>query len=366
MRPEIDRLDGFDRHVAETGSLAGSVVQGLDLRDRAVLLRGLSVSGAVFLGCRFDDSTMAMVVRNGALVQPDLDGLPFHPYRTALYTPAELFDGYQTGVAGSLASTLDSRVYRWSRAELGLVEAMAKRLHDASIDDALAELLDGDSGRGVVAIMGGHSLGRDEPRYADVVRLARRLTREGLLVASGGGPGAMEATNLGGWLAPHPDDDLDRAIAALAAAPRFEPVDAWLDAACAVLGDLGSGDNGPSLGVPTWHYGHEPPNVFASSIAKYFDNSIREDGLLAIAGAGVVFAPGSAGTVQEVFQDAAQNHYETFDGPSPMVFLDTDYWTNVKPVYPLLVRLAADRPYGRLLAIHDDIDAIVDHLLATR
>ena len=32
-----------------------------------------------------------------------------------------------------------------------------------------------------------------------------------------------------------------------------------------------------SLGVPTWFYGHEPPNLFATRIAKFFTNALRED-----------------------------------------------------------------------------------------
>ena len=76
------------------------------------------------------------------------------------------------------------------------------------------------------------------------------------------------------------------------------------------------------LSIPTWFYGHEPSNPFASHIAKYFSNSEREDGLLAVATAGIVFVPGGPGTLQEVFQDAAQNAYETYGQSSPMVFLD--------------------------------------------
>ena len=53
-----------------------------------------------------------------------------------------------------------------------------------------------------------------------------------------------------------------------------------------------------------------------------FSNSEREDGLLAVAKAGIVFVPGGPGTLQEVFQDAAQNAYETYGRSSPMVFLD--------------------------------------------
>ncbi len=35
-----------------------------------------------------------------------------------------------------------------------------------------------------------------------------------------------------------------------------------------------------------------------------------------------MFVPGGPGTLQEVFQDAAQNAYETYGRSSPMVFLD--------------------------------------------
>ena len=36
-----------------------------------------------------------------------------------------------------------------------------------------------------------------------------------------------------------------------------------------------------SLGIPTWHYGHELPTPLRH-IAKYFENSVREEGLLAL------------------------------------------------------------------------------------
>jgi predicted Rossmann-fold nucleotide-binding protein len=121
-------------------------------------------------------------------------------------------------------------------------------------------------------------------------------------------------------------------------------------------------DGAASLAVPTWFYGHEPSNLFAHHIAKYFANSIREDGLLAIAHHGVIYAPGSAGTIQEVFMDAAQNHYATFGTISPMVFFGEDYWTEQEPVYPLLNKLAEGHTYGDLLTISDEVDTIVDFI----
>src|SRR5262249_40778586 len=67
---------------------------------------------------------------------------------------------------------------------------------------------------------------------------------------------------------------------------------------------------------------------------------IREDGMLAVATAGIVFAPGGAGTMQEIFQDAAQNAYRTF-GRSPMAFLDTRHYCAETGLYPALERQAA-------------------------
>jgi hypothetical protein len=91
---------------------------------------------------------------------------------------------------------------------------------------------------------------------------------------------------------------------------------------------------GDSLAIPTWHYGHEPSSPLATHVAKYFLNSIREDVLLALASGGVVFSPGRAGTLQEVFQAAAQNYYgRAF---APMVFWDERFWTQELPVRPLL------------------------------
>ena len=66
---------------------------------------------------------------------------------------------------------------------------------------------------------------------------------------------------------------------------------------------------GESLAVPTWYYGHEPTTPLATNIGKYFQNSLREDGLITIAAHGIVFAPGKAGTLQEIFQDAVRNYY---------------------------------------------------------
>ncbi len=203
--------------------------------------------------------------------------VPFDPWRAQLYTPAELYDGLDEGYD----HTLDARVYAWSRrAATGhdLRRMLAKSLHDRSIDDALDELT---HGRRIVGVMGGHALARDEAAYADAARFAHRLADAGLTVATGGGPGAMEAANLGARLAGADAKVLDEVLTTIAAQPAFhENITAWAEVALAAVAGLD--DSGRSLGIPTWHYGHEPPNPFSSAVAKYFRNAIREDVLLEV------------------------------------------------------------------------------------
>ena len=143
----------------------------------------------------------------------------------------------------------------------------------------------------------------------------------------------MEAANLGAWMAPVPDAALDDALAALAPAPdpTTDP-DAYVEAALEVRRRWP--DGGESLGVPTWVYIDEPTTGFATHIAKYFTNSIREDGLLAIARSGVVYAPGGAGTEQEIFTDSAQNSLTLYGVRSPIVFFGRDFFEAEHPRAP--------------------------------
>ena len=174
---------------------------------------------------------------------------------------------------------------------------------------------------------------------------------------SGGGPGAMEATHLGAWLAGRTAEEAEEAIKSLAAAPSFKD-SGWLQTAFEVMRRYPQKEF-VSLGIPTWLYGHEPSTPFATHIAKFFENSIREDSILTLAFGGIIYTPGSAGTMQEIFQDAVQNHYLSFGFSSPMVFLGQKYWTEEMPVYPLLQHLMETGRYKNLLlTLTDDIDEV--------
>ncbi|GAB7191961.1 hypothetical protein NUM3379_26690 [Kineococcus sp. NUM-3379] len=311
--------------------------------------------------------------------------------RHSLYVPEELLDGFDPADPASLARTLDFRSYRYfvrsgRAAPHDPYADMMQALHDNSVARAMYAFLAARA-RPTAAIMGGHREPRGSGPYRQIAALAKRLTEGGFLMASGGGPGAMEATHLGALLAGRGDGELDDALELLAGEPVLPHATEVVDPSGRVSGELVAAlhrwtvpavtvreryrDGGESLAVPTWHYGHEPFSPLASHIAKYFLNSIREDVLLALATNGIVYTPGRAGTLQEVFQDAAQNYYATEDSPfAPMVFLGVEFWTRTLPVDALLESLFAlggqRERYREMVLFTDDLDAVVEFLTAKR
>ena len=245
------------------------------------------------------------------------------------------------------------------------MEMLARALHDFAIGHYLDEFLNGYDPRQVVGVMGGHGVLRTSAEYRQVVELSKELTERETLMVTGGGPGVMEATHLGAWMAGRPMAEVDEALKILSEAPGFKD-EGWLLTAFEVIRRYPQ-ERYHSLGIPTWLYGHEPSAAFATDIAKYFDNSIRENTILTVAFGGIVFTPGSAGTMQEVFQEAVQNHYLSFGYASPMVFLGRKFWTEDIPVYPFLEQMMQEGRYKNLqLKLTDSSHEVVEELLRFR
>ena len=269
---------------------------------------------------------------------------------------------------------MDARIYKHSK-EHGRqpdpLYALAERLHDHAITEALVGLLSQNGSR-PIAVMGGHALTRDSAGYRAAVELGMAIGRSGtkFTVLTGGGPGAMEAVPLGVRLCDDSSSTVDSALRELATAPRFgsgtkldaEEVGRWLAASLRVRLPPDSAGAPRTIGIPTWFYGHEPPNRFCTLQAKYFANSVREDGLLTVATGGVVYTPGSAGTVQEVFQDYTQNHYASTGPPAPMVFLGKEFWTVEVPAATLVRQLARGREVERWILVTDEPAEVVELL----
>ncbi len=358
---EVNDLATFDHLVAARGAeLNGWHAQSLDLRGRAPALEQVKVEGAIFLGCTFDDGMEDALRRRGALIFPRLESVPFNPYRAELYSPAELYAGLADAPYEELP---DARIYQWSiqpGQRHRLDATLASALHDHAIGDALRDAIHSGpfSGMSMVGVMGGHAARRGSADYTQAARLGRLLARNGHVVATGGGPGAMEAANLGAYLSRADDAGLEAALAGLASVPGFRPsVSAWARAAAAVVDRYPDGT--PSLGIPTWFYGHEPPNYFATHTAKYFANAIREAILLELCQGGIIFLPGAAGTVQEIFQDACENYYGARERITPMVLVGKEHWERRYPAWQMLRSLAAGRPMADRIFLVDTVhDAV--------
>ena len=210
-----------------------------------------------------------------------------------------------------------------------------------------------------VGIMGGHGAKRDDPVFEKVAKMAKALTEEGYFIMSGGGPGVMEAANFGAYFGGKTDEEMKDALEILKVETDFKKSEYIVQAKSVVEKYPNGAEN---LAIPTWFYGHEPSNLFATAIAKYFSNSLREDVLLATALYGIIYAPGSAGTIQEIFADAAQNHYETYGYLSPMVFFDKKYWTENLNVMPLIKQLSDGHKYGEMINIFDEGQEVIDFI----
>lgn len=368
----ITSFGQWKKYVSDNKVLENVVVQGINFINRDIDWTKYKYDNTSFLNCKLTREQSIQIVSLGAFLYPKFAKLPYKPNRTKLYTHQELLKGYNPKNDNST----DLKIYEHfigNRYNPPIHEAMAQRIHDFNIDESLRRLLGynskGMTDKKAVGFMGGHSTKRGSEYYVKVALAAKRLTESGYYITSGGGPGIMEAANLGAYLAGRTTENLYTAVDMLSdlkyeadeSNPKDYLAENYVTQAQEVLKLFPDGQE--SLAIPTWFYGHEPSNVFATHIAKYFSNSLREDTLLAISLYGIVFAPGSAGTTQEIFQEAAQNHYGTFGYYSPMVFLGKGRYVEETSLYSVLHQLAKGQIYKDLLYLTDDPQLVYDFIV---
>jgi predicted Rossmann-fold nucleotide-binding protein len=351
---EIESLEQFDRYVSKhPGTLSGCRIQAVDLRERGWELRSSDVEDSAFLGCELTETVTADLRHRGALVFERAPHLPFDPYKVGLYTPEELYEGIE---AKPYEQTPDALAYQWSRQPLEREDILGltlRGLHDDSISDALDEW---SAGRRIIGVMGGHALERGTDGYTQAALLGRSVARAGFTVATGGGPGAMEAANLGAYLSPYPDEALTQSLSALAAVPSFQ-------SGHQLVGAHGlRGAHAVPQG-PRGRVAVRADLVLRARAAErlrlgdrqvLLQRAARGRAARARANAALVFLPGAAGTVQEIFQAATPAYYGT-DHARRMILVGVSYWTRTFPAWPLLRNLAEGRPMAKALHLVDTV-----------
>ena len=309
---DVDTLEDFDRRLAAGAhGLSGWRVRGLDLTGRIeTLADDRALSGATFLGCAFGPGEAARVTAAGALVLPAITSVPVDVYRGRLYTADELYDD------PSYARSLDGRAYSWSQDAHARDDALAIALHDHAIDDALATWT---ARRHLVGVMGAHAAERGTAAYAGAARLGHLLGRDHV-VATGGGPGAMEAANLGASLAARPAEALDEA---LPSSPRCRRSGPRSTPGCGPRSRPGTCTPDPA---DSWA---SPPGTTATSRRTCSPRRSRSTSATRparrscsrCATQASSSSPGAGGTVQEIFQDACENYYADESSVAPMVLV---------------------------------------------
>jgi uncharacterized protein (TIGR00730 family) len=170
-----------------------------------------------------------------------------------------------------------------------------------------------------VSIFGSARTRPDDPHYTQARELARRLGHEGFAIITGGGPGIMEAANLGARDAGVPSVGLGIEL------PHEQGMNDWVD-------------------LPlNFHY--------------FFTRKVM---FVRYASAFIVF-PGGFGTMDELFEAATLRQTEKIRY-FPIVLFDSDYWGGL--VDWLRDRMVAEGYISPedvdTLAVCDDFDRVIE------
>eukprot|EP01130_Rhizamoeba_saxonica_P002272 TRINITY_DN12110_c0_g1_i1.p1 TRINITY_DN12110_c0_g1~~TRINITY_DN12110_c0_g1_i1.p1 ORF type:complete len:387 (-),score=88.08 TRINITY_DN12110_c0_g1_i1:34-1194(-) len=314
------------------------IVENINFKEYTELdFISLDITGIVFVNCYFPCPPYVVQQKHGEIIYDGLE-LPFKRWRT-LYSPEEL-------------AIHDEAILEYYVTHRDYASTLSQTTHDLSIQRDLFHILEG---RPSLGIMGGHGIKTDSPIFKTAARLSYSLGRRGFVICTGGGPGAMEAGNLGGYFSNKLPEELEEGIQIMADNPETGGQE--------IIAKFGRPCVPNNIGVPTYRFGDEKSNLFPTWIAKFFSNALREYALLDLSVAGIVFFPGAAGTRQEIFQVACMNDYAPMEKlTKPMIFIGTDYW-NESGVYEMITRYSADKNYAKYVLLTDDIEEAADLLL---
>jgi uncharacterized protein (TIGR00730 family) len=170
-----------------------------------------------------------------------------------------------------------------------------------------------------VSVFGSARSGRNHIYYQDAVRISQALSEAGFSIITGGGPGIMEAANLG--------------------ANRGE---------------------GKSIGLNIKLPFEQQPNRFANTVI-HFNYFFARKVMFVKYACGFVALPGGFGTLDEVFEALTLKQTRKIHD-FPVILFGTAYWAGL--VDWITDQLLADRMISKrdlkLFTVTDDVDEVVD------
>jgi hypothetical protein len=267
---EIESFSEF-QEVIKSSAVVQFVFQEVDFtEDPSFDFGAFHFERCIFLGCTFGADFDLVELKKKNTVLENNPKLPFKPFRAFLYHQCEMGEA-------------DKKIYDFYKNDEcvdDITKEMNYAFHDFSIEDALYDYVEGKS---LVSIMGGHGVQRQDRQYGIICRLGRKLAQSGFVVTTGGSTGAMEASNLGAYLFEKTEEEFLEALEIIAVESGITPQYKDEATPAKVVARFGSaGGNLPSLGIPTFYYGHEPSNQFCGNHGKFFSNAVREEALLEV------------------------------------------------------------------------------------
>ncbi len=177
----MTQIETLDEFLSYGFDLTDTLIQDIDFRDADIPWEKYICKNTFFTGCKFSkQATVGLIFEKGGFAFPKFNDLPYNAYRSGLYSPFELMEGYDPENDRSLDRRIYDHFVAKGRHSPDIAEALSQRIHDHAIDEALDDLLETHQAK-VVGIMGGHSCKRDSIYYKKIARLARMLTLEGYL-----------------------------------------------------------------------------------------------------------------------------------------------------------------------------------------
>jgi predicted Rossmann-fold nucleotide-binding protein len=364
---EIYSLYYLEDYIKKHDNLKNLIFKNLDLTHLSRKLLNYDIIDCIFIGCKLDKDLLVKITIGQNYILPSLN-LPFDLFPRLLYSIEDLYGNFNPSKPLSYKNSTDYEIYTHfiDHKNKGLLSPflqVTESIHDSSMRMALYDYVRRfNNHKKIVGVMGGHKVPRDDEYYERVCLISKRLTEQGYMMVSGGGPGMMEATHLGAYFAHRTDEELCEAIDIMKVAPVYSDAE-WLTKSYEVIEKYPPKYRLNSLSIPTWVHGHEPPNPFPARIAKFFSAAIRQEVLIEVTKGAIIYSPGSAGTLREIFQTVEQNHYNMYDNVYPMIFLNKEYWSKTLPAYNFFEDIQKSSSLNNIVVSLEDDEVAIEKLI---